>query len=174
MTVKYMKKSKLQMIDGMICNKKGEVLGINPKIAELFNQLETEIQEKMYMDKQPEAQPMPSLDGFEREHANGNVKIPTIEVAETPIIDKRIKEAMAFVKEVEAQHTADEANKKYEDYALLFQFVENESILVNTDMLAEYGIDTPFIGDVLKLDKEDLADLIGFVAGVCELVVKED
>lgn len=174
MTVKYMKKSKLQMIDGMICNKKGEVLGINPKYAELFNQLETEIQEKLYLDKQPEAQPMPSLDGFERKHAHGNVAIPTIEVAETPVIDKRIKEAMAFVDEIEAQHTADEANKKYEDYALLFQFVENESILVNTDLIETYEIDTPFIGNVLTLDKEDLADLIGFVAGVCELVAKED
>ena len=173
MAVKYMKKSKLQVIDGMICNKKGEVLGINPEYAELFNELETKIQEKHYLDAQPEATPMPSLDGFVRKHAHGNIELPLIQVAETPTIDKRIEEAMAFAEEMEDVHTAEQANKLYMDYALLFDFVENEKILVNTEAIVPYEIDTPEIGNVLELDKDKLATLIGYLAGVCECVELE-
>lgn len=174
MAVKYMKKSKLQVIDGMICNKKGEVLGINPKYAKMFNELETKLQEKLYLEGQPEATPMPSLDGFKRKHDTGVIEIPEIEVTETPTIDKRIEEALAFAEEMQDVFDAKKANDMYKEYALLFEFVENDKLLVNTKLINSYKIDTPMIGNVLTLGKDKLADIIGYIAGVCEFDAKED
>lgn len=173
MTVKYMNKDKLQLIDGMVCNKKGEVLGIDPEIVELYNELETKVQEKHYLDKQPEAQPMPSLDGFERKHSVGNVWMPIVEVAKTPVTDKRIEEAIAFAKEMGDVHKADVANETIAKYAKLFQFVEQDKILVDTANIMNDAFDRYVLDDPLTMTKECLTDVIMFLVDI-DAKEKED
>lgn len=162
MTIKYMNKKNMQFIDGFICNKKGHVLGIDPKVAELANVLETMVQEKLYLSEQPEAQPMPSLDGFNRRHMH-KVMLPQIEPAETPVTDKRVAEAMAFVHEAEDKHTADKVNDMVKEFALLFDFASSDKIWVDTAVLEEYEFDTPELGNPLDYDADHLLGAIMLV-----------
>ena len=172
MTIKYMRKKNMQFIDGFICDIKGRVLGINPKIAELANELDTMVQEKLYLDKQPDAQPIPSLDGFKRRHMH-EVVLPQIKLAETPVTDKRVAEAMAFVHEVEDQHKADEVNDMVKEFAMLFDFATSDKVWVDTDVLEEYEFDTPELGNPLDYNAELLLEAIMFIHDA-DLDIKED
>ena len=172
MTIKYMNKKNMQLIDGFLCNKKGHVLGINPKVAELANALDTMVQKKLYLDKQPDAQPMPSLDGFKRRHMHELV-LPQIKPAETPVTDKRVAEAMAFVHEVEDQHTAGKVNEMVKEFAMLFDFANNDKIWVDTDVFEEYEFDTPELGNPLDYDAELLLEAIMFIHDA-DIEFKED
>lgn len=172
MTIKYMNKKNMQFIDGFLCNKKGHVLGINPKIAEMANDLDTMVQRKLYLDAQPEPQPMPSFDGFERRHMH-EVKLPQIEVMETPVTDKRVAEAIAFMQEVDDQHTADKVNDMIKAYALLFDFVNSDKVWVDNDVLEEYEFDTPELGNPLEYTEEKLVHAIMFIYDA-DLCTKED
>lgn len=173
MAMKRMNKNDLQFVDGYLCDKEGYVVAIDCKVVKLANHLDTELQKKLYLDKQPKAQPMPSLDGFEREHLN-KVEIPRIEPKETPVTDKRVAEAMAFVKEMENQNTADKVNKEAEEYTPLFAFVMSDEVWVYTDTEDPYEFDTPMLGNPLELTEDDVLLIIGYLYGATELVEDED
>lgn len=175
MTIKYMNKKNMQFIDGFLCNKKGHVLGIDPKVAELANELDTMVQKKMYLNKQPEAQPMPSLNGFKRRHMH-ELALPQIEPAETPVTDKRIAEAIAFVHEMGNQRKADKVNEMVKEFAMLFDFANNNKIWMDTDVYEEYEFDTPELGNPLDYDMELLLEAIMFIndANIEDVEFEED
>ena len=173
MAMKRMKKNDLQFVDGYLCDKEGYVVAIDGDVVICANRLDTELQKKLYLDRQPKAQPMPSLDGFKREHLN-EVKVPQIEVVDTPVTDKRVAEAMAFVKEMEDQNIANKVNKEAEEYAALFAFVMSDDVWVYTDVDGTYEFDTPFLGNPLDLTQEHVLTVIGYLHDATEIVADEE
>ena len=156
---KYIKKSKLTFTDdGLLVTKKGQVVYlVDQEVVKLANELDTMVQEFAYLVAQPKPQPLPSLDGFEREHLGDYVSPFEMEL-DTPIMDKRIEEAQAFAKEAEEQYRAMRCNETFDLFAPLFKFADSEAVLVSEEVGEVF--DTPTFGDPLKLTEERIAGAI--------------
>lgn len=164
--VKLINKSKLHMVDGYIVDKKDRVVFINPNVISQINNLETELQQKIYLAAQPEAQPMPTLEGFERKSILDS-KMSGIEPVETPTIDKRIEEAMAFAHEAEEISIANKVNAYVENNLKdLMEFVKSDKVIA-AEGGKLYRIDTPCIGNILELTDDDILHIVMSFNDVC-------
>lgn len=164
--IKFVKKNKLQYRNGLIVDKKGRVVALDDAIVDQLNMLETKVQQHAYIKAQPEATPVPSLDGFKREsiHDNSGIEVAAID---TPIMDKRIEEGLAFAKEAERTYKADEANRIINQHLKsLVEFVINDEVLVDCDAGYAHEIDTPTLGNPLELTDGDIVSAVLFTLGV--------
>ena len=172
--IKFVKKNKLQFVNGFICDKKGNVLGGFEEVARLANNIEDEVQQQAYLKAQPEAIPMPSLDGFVRESIN-KVSMPTVGMPETPVTDARIEEALAFAHEMQNVHDAKEINELFEKCEALYKFVNADVVPIDTDPASEdLGLnlfDTPTLGNPLDWDDAFITKILLALKGY---VSKED
>ena len=155
---KLIKKSKCTFEEGHII-KKNKVVGI-PEIVWLqLNKLELVAQQYMYLKGQPEYQAGPSLDGFERRSALKSDR-PYVEKPDTPVIDERVAQAMAFIEETDAVNDAMKVNEIIDEYGELidwcnaFKFIEGN---------CTKPIDTPELGNPLELAAYDIVNIIKII-----------
>lgn len=161
--MKMYKKSDLTIIDGMLVNGDGDIVMPDVRVIEQANELETLVQKAEYLSGQPEATPMPSLEGFERKsEKDADVHFH----AKTPELDKKAEEAMAIMDELDDMATVDAANDMVDKFPELLAFVSN-------DYVVDFGcggvlvtFDTPTLGSVLKLTKDDVIDAIAYACGM--------
>lgn len=140
--------------------KEDELVGI-PRIVWLqMDKLEVMLQQYLYLKGQPEYQAGPSLKGFERRSAK-LADLPYVEMPKTPVSDKRVKEAMAFMKEADACADAAMTNSMLDRFAELVLWCKNDEFIEGDCMLP---IDTPELGDPLKLAPEYIRDLLHMIA----------
>lgn len=164
--IKIVNKNKLQYKNGLLVDKKNRVVAIDQAIVDQLNMLETKLQQREYMDGQPKATPMPSLDGFERLSIHDSGAFDVV-VPETPVMDKRIEEGLAFAKEAEKLYKADEANRIIHTYLrALAEFVSSDVVVVDYDANCLDEIDTPTLGNPLTLDEESLITAVLLTLGV--------
>lgn len=156
---KMYKKSDLKFVDGYVLTEEHEVVALPSGIAEQINDLETLLQKMGYLSEQPEPAPVPNLEGFERESI---VKTPHI-VAATPELDKveeRNRKVLAELRDREATDAVNRILDKYADALVFFRaerFVEGDKVVL---------VDTPIIGDILKVTGNEMVDLIAQYSGL--------
>lgn len=152
---KMYKKSDLKFESGYVLTKDDEVVALPPKVAEQLNDMETEIQKVAYLKKQPKAQPVPSLDGFERDSI---VEHAFIEV-ETKHLDREERRCLNVLKDLRKLEVAKDANAKLAEYDEAIRFLNEDKFVEGFEPAM---IDTPTIGDPLTAS---VSDVIGMLLG---------
>lgn len=161
MTMKMYNKSDLKLVNGMLVNAVGDIVASDPKVVEQANELETLAQKVAFLAKQPDATPMPSLDGFERESIDKNkVKFN----AETPLLDLKAKESMYIMDELDDVKAAKHANEMADNFKELISFVSDECVIDFGGTVAKF--DMPTLGSVLDLTVDDVTDVIATACGL--------
>lgn len=161
--MKMYKKSDLTLNHGLLVSKDGDIILPDINVVDQANQLETLAQKSAYLAGQPEATPMPSLDGFERVSIHDNkVKFNAV----TPLMDKKADEAMAIMGELDDIATVEKANKMLGMFTALLDFVERDFVIDCGHEL--YVFDTPMLGSVLELTKDDIVNVIAKACGMAE------
>lgn len=146
-------KSSLRFENGYVLDADDNVIALPAGVAEQLNAMEDEIQKTAYLKAQPKAQPMPSLDGFERKSIVGHACIS----ADTPTIDAEIKRSSNILNELRALDEVRSINKMLDkfDEAICFlrddKFVEGDKVVM---------VDAPTIGNILTADAGDVIDML--------------
>lgn len=159
--MKMYKKSELTLINGMLVSESGDIVFPGFDVVAQANELETRLQKAKYLAEQPSAVPAPSLDGFERVSER---EVHVEFVANTPMLDMKVNEAMDLMGELDDVEAVQTANQMVRKFAELLKFVDNDYVID-----AGCGIDafdTPMLGDPLKLTKADVAVAIATVCGM--------
>lgn len=144
-------KSDLKFVDGYLIDGDDNVVALPEKVSKQINDLETRIQKLIYLDDQPEAQPERSLDGFKRKTTR---KIPVIKV-DTPTIDEKVAEGKKILDEIRDLDKAGKINEVLADFADAFEWFRSKRFVEGSEVVR---IDTPEIGDILKVDPDELID----------------
>lgn len=155
---KLIKKDKCKFEAGIIV-KKNKQIGIPYEVWCQLNKLELIVQQYMYLHGQPEYQAGPSLEGFVRQSALESER-PYIKAPETPVMDKRVAEAMEFVSEVDAVNSANEINQIIDEYGALIDWCNAEKFIEGDCYKL---IDTPQLGNPLFLDAKNIARIIKLI-----------
>lgn len=162
--MKMYKKSDLTLNNGLLVSKDGDIVLPDFRIVQQANGLETMVQKAKYLMSQPEATPMPSLDGFERMSISDN-ESRKFEVS-TPVMDAKAEEAMKLMGEIDDMATVEKANAMLDDFKTLLDFVSQDFVIDCGDQL--YKFDTPVLGNVLELTEEDVVKAIAYICGMAE------
>lgn len=161
MTMKMYNKSDLKLVNGMLVNVGGDIVALDPKIIEQANELETLAQKVAFLAKQPDAAPMPSLDGFERESVDENkIKFNV----ETPLLDLKAKESMYIMDELDDVKISKRANAMADSFKELISFVSDENVIDFGGVVTKF--DMPTLGSILDLTIEDVTDVIATACGM--------
>lgn len=152
---KLIKKSKCKFVAGQIV-KKNELIGIPYPVWAQLNKLELIVQQYDYLLDQKPACAGPSLDGFKRKSALHS-KLPYVSMPDTPVMDKRVEEAMAFIDEVDNINNANEINEAIDEYGELIDWLNCEEFVEGECTKA---IDTPTLGNPLDLVADDVVAIL--------------
>lgn len=161
--MKLYEKSSLSLFDGMFVAADGTIVVPDSKVMNQANELETLIQEAVYLMNQPDAAPAPSLSGFERKSV---FKVKEHFVAETPTLDKKADEAITLMDELDDATRVIDINNHIQHFADLVRFAGADRIVCFEDNAYYNRFDTPVLGDPLKLTVNDVIDKIAFIHGV--------
>lgn len=161
--MKMYKKSDLTIIDGMLVNKDQDIVVPNQDVIIQANELEDLIQQHQYLSEQPAAQPMPSLDGFQRKSIRDDSD--KVFNAVTPLMDFKAAEAMALMSELDDITSAGVANDLLAKFDKLAQFTKNDYVIdCGADGLL-LVFDTPVLGNVLELTYDELCAKVAMLVG---------
>lgn len=160
--MKMYSKSDLTLVDGLLVANDGTIVMPDMRIVVQANKLEDMVQERDYLLSQPEHVPAPTMEGFERVSINdkylGEFR------AETPTIDSKIDEAMTIMDEIDKTEAANKANELQEAVKEFMAFVSNDYV-IDCGGNPVMPFDTPMIGNVLKVDHDEVVTIIGYLAG---------
>lgn len=156
MAAKLIKKSKLTFEAGHLI-KKDKVIGLPVNVWLQLNELETMIQQYDYLKKQKEYSPGPTLDGFERRRSEYFDNILEEVLPETPVSDKRVAEAKAFMDEVDRVDKAKEVNETIEHFHDLMLWCQHDKFIEGD---CYNPIDLYVLGNPLELTEEKVARII--------------
>lgn len=162
--MKLVSKSELHIEDGYILDEEDNVLAIDRNIVRLFNKLDRELQKALYLQKQPKATPMPTLEGFEEE---SELSTPVESHANTPVLDEKIQESMALMDELEMLRHIDAIKKDFDFYQPIIDWADKDKTLVS-DGLESCQVDTPFFkdyGGILKMTPQEIIQVVGIIHG---------
>lgn len=158
---KIYKKSELVFAEGYICDKDMNILEVPGGLIEKLSNLDRALQEKEYLDAQPEGTESPNLEGFKRKSMFDKIELPLMEKPETPIADAREAEALEFMKEVDEVNKVDDFNEIIRKHRDLFEFAGDDTVITCiTDAFTPAPIDTPVLGNPLELTADKL---LGFL-----------
>ena len=146
--LKMIKKDKCKFDNGLIV-KGSKIVGLPADVALQLQKFELMIQQYEYLASQPAPQPMPSLDGFEFD--DGLSKPKHFGQPETPTMDARVEEAMAFCAEVEEVDQVIETNRMIDRFEALINWC-NADKFVAGDYVSP--LRCPRIGNPLKLTED--------------------
>lgn len=162
--MKMYKKSELTLNHGLLVSKDGDIILPDYRIVQQANALEDMVQETTYLMAQPEATPMPSLDGFKRMSIDDSESRKF--TVDTPTMDAKADEAMKLMEELDDVTTADKANTILDKFKPFLDFVTQDFVVDCGDQL--YKFDTPVLGNVLELTEADVIKAIAYVCGMTE------
>ena len=162
--MKIYKKSSLAMADGAIVTVDGDVVMPAGNVVTQANALDLAVQKARYIQVQPKAAPMPTLDGFERKSSLGcEVHVE----AKTPALDARCAKAEKIMEELDKAEKADQINSDLDKYIDLIRFASHSKVMCS-DAPPVVLIDTPEIGNILDLTVGDVIRFIALTNGVVE------
>ncbi len=162
MAKKLIKKSKCKFDHGYIV-KDGEIIGIPENVWLQLNKLEIMVQQYYYLRDQGPARRGPSLEGFVRK-SDIKPDRPYIDAPDTPVTDKRVAEAMEFMREVDCVNKTDEVNEAIDAFGALIDWLSDNKFVEGT---CTQPIDTFMLGNPLMLSPNGVVSFI-------EMMVKHD
>ena len=149
---KFYSKSDLTFKSGYVVNSDGDVVALPKGVARQLNDIETMVQKAAWVAEHEVEEREP--EEFERKSAFGSA--PTVSV-DTPLLDKKIEEAVRLHEEIEKQLCADKLTKIIAGFKEAFAFCDEESFVEGDEVVR---LDLPTLGDPLKLATRDLASII--------------
>lgn len=160
--MKLYDKKELTFRKGMLVTKDGDALRVVGDIVAQANALEDAMQERLYLEAQPEATPAPSLDGFERKSiAAKKVRIK----CSTPLLDKKVEETKAFMDELDSVNHAEKIEDMANSFIALIEFADDDCVLA--DVCGDPSVfDTPMLGNPLEYTSEDILASIALSIGM--------
>lgn len=150
--MKIISKQDCTFANGRIIKGK-KVIGLPAGVVSQLNNLEEAIQKSRYLDEQGKAKPAPTLDGFVRKSTR---ELPTVDVS-TPILDKKVADCEKLMEEIDRMSAAGKVNGIIQANRELFEFLTTDEFIEGED--TGY-IDTPTLGNPLKLKAEELIAII--------------
>lgn len=150
---KMYKKSDLKFENGYVLTMDDEVVALPPHVAEQLNEMETEIQKVAYLNAQPEARPMPSLDGFERKSIVKHAHV----TVETKHLDREVRRCNGVLNDLRNMAEAQEANEKLAKYDEAIRFLHDDKFIEGTEVIM---VDAPTIGHILTADAVKVIDML--------------
>lgn len=137
-----------------------ELIGIPYVVYGELTKLEVMLQQYYYLRSQPAYQAAPSLEGFKRKSLVDE-SMPYIEMPETPVGDARVEEAMKFMAEVDEVTNVAETNQMLDRFRDLVLWCDSKKFVEDSCLLP---IDTPALGNPLKLTGETIANILMMIA----------
>lgn len=156
---KLIKKSKCSFENGHII-KKNKVVGIPSAVYYQLEKLEIMIQQWSYLSSQRPMSPEPSLVGWERKSKHVADR-PYVDMPETPEMDKQVKEAIAFMCEVDAIEEAENINKMIDRFGDLIDWCANPKFIEGDNFNT---IDLYELGNPLLMTPEDVVNAIKIIS----------
>lgn len=163
--MKIYKKSECEIINGQIV-KDNEIIGIPEVVYNLFDVLEEYAQKAKYLNDQPKAQKVPSLDGFVRK---SSYELPLVEMPKTPASDKQVKQAMAIMQENDEIERTRNINNMIKEFEPLLQWVASDHVCDSG--IQNPKIDLPTIGNILEVKEKDIVDICKMVCDAYSMEV---
>lgn len=160
--MKMYKKSDLAIVDNRVVTKDMEVVAVDDQVIWQANRLETMLQQAKYLAAQPEATPVPTLDGFVRKSTDDDVK--GMFKAHTPTLDQRVAETMAMMDELDDAAVADKANDLLLEFKELLKFVKSEYVM--DCGICRGTFDTPMLGSPLEMTEGTIVDAVATICGM--------
>lgn len=155
---KLIKKSKCKFEAGHIV-KKDKIVGIPTRVWLQLNKLEVMLQQYKYLKDQPAYNAGPTLEGFERISVM-DINRPYVDLPDTPIMDKKVEEAMAFMVEADKVSNAAEINSAIDNFGALIDWCTADKF-IEGDYFGE--IDTFMLGNPLYLRANDVVDALRLI-----------
>lgn len=159
--MKMYDKMNLMYVNGLMVDSDGNVVAIDNAIVDMANELETRIQKAKYLEAQPEAVAIPTLDGFERE---SEFKLKKVECT-TPVMDERVEESKKIMDELDSMFMTNKVNDDIDRYRDLLLFVK-ETTVVSAEHEAPHKFDVPTMGSPLDWDYDTMLDFIALANGL--------
>lgn len=164
--MKMYSKSDLHLFNGLLVSDiNSEIVMPDVNVVKQANALETLAQKVAYLAKQPSAVEAPSLDGFVRESINDGVIDDAKFEVSTPLLDIEAAKSMAMMDEIDDMQTVKQANKLLDRFKDLLLFVSDDCFVGTSDGTV-MKFDTPTLGSVLELTKDDVISVVAAVAGL--------
>lgn len=154
-------KEELKYEQGYLVDDDGNIVFTDPKVVNQANLLETLVQQHKYLEAQPKAVAMPSLDGFERKSIFENDTTFTVD---TPLHDAKVKNDLEFMEECDAMCATDAMNKMAKEFIELIRFATSKKI-IGVDGPATAVFNTPTLGNPLTWTEDIIADAIASIHG---------
>lgn len=149
---KFYSKSDLTFKSGYVVNSDGDVVALPKGVARQLNDIETMVQQAAWVSEHEVEEREP--EEFERKSAFGSV--PTVSV-DTPLLDKKVKEAVQLHEEIEKQLYADKTSEIIKGFKEAFAFCDEDDFVEGSEVIR---LDLPTLGDPLKLTTKGLASII--------------
>lgn len=159
--MKMIKKDELEFIGGYLVHG-DDIIGVDPKIVEQVNKLETLVQKRNWLSLQPKACSGPDFNSFERMHDNDVVihANPT-----TPMLDSMTEESLKLMEEIDRQNEADTANKIFEKLQDLTEFAINDYV-IDSEQYSIKKFDLPMIGNPLDITVDKICEWVCYGMGI--------
>lgn len=152
--MKMYDKYALEYINGYLVTHDGDVVNIDNEIVDLANKIETDLQRARYINDQPEQVPGDyACENFNRKSEHD---IPMKFVAETPILDKKIEEAIDMMDEIDTLNHIEEFKMYIAGIDPLVKFVRDGFIVETAQEYRLHKFDLPTLGNPLEWDLEML------------------
>lgn len=133
-----------------------EVVGLPSDLFQQLDLLEGIYQMALYLSKQPDANGGPSLEGFE--YFDEDLADLPVYVPETPALDAKVQESLAFLDEVDSINFCKEMNKEISRFSELFKFVKAQKFIPGNG----WKFNLHYIGNPLELTEGRLMDMLEF------------
>jgi hypothetical protein len=160
--MKFMKKEKLVYKNGYLMNEKGKIVMPDYDVVYQFNNLEEEFQRALYLKAQPKAVAAPSMEGWEKV-SERDVDVEDMFFAETPTLDKKIKESIALMDDIDAANKVDKLQAIAAEYPKVIEFINSKEIIVYDDR--EYRFDLAMLGNPLEFTVEKFRRVVSVIGG---------
>lgn len=159
--MKVYSKKDLTYKNGLLVTADGDVVCLDNEVVDMANELETKIQKASYLIAQPKVTKAPSLDGFDRKTETTVISF----VKETPLMDKKVADALALMEEIDDAEVTDKLNKQLKLLTPLVYFVKEDDVL-SVEHATPHRFDVPVMGNPLEWDEDKLMQFIAMSNGL--------
>lgn len=136
------------------------IVPLDYEVLHELNELECMYQQATYVSNQPDGAKTPSLVGFEFESI-ADADIP-VAVPDTPAIDARVKEALAFLDDMITKEFCEKVNYLIGRLKPLFKFI-HEDFIKDEEHGYTDELDLKYVGNPLELTEARIMDMIEFI-----------
>ena len=162
---KLVSKSDLSFKHGYIIDNDGTVMNLSFRVWEQLIDLELMVQRADFAKVHgisDDDNVQVTMDDFVPVH---RYKVTFGMTAKTPLLDKKMDEAMQLMEEIEDSQKAAQLTKAINEMPELLEFISSEYILVTSEC-APQRFDLAILGNPLELNLDSLEEIIKFLGNI--------